>query len=476
MDGALLVLFFVCAQLLLTLAILRFAPRAGPVQREPVFWFYSVWVLSLVLLALPVYKYPEKFTTFSGLYLCGFLGAYSVGVILRACFVPDPKSWVEVDHKDSDGLEMLTLICGVVGTLLLCANSYLGSGLSLSERIFSGTAQIIREQYLLQTENKIGPLLTFSNPMAALGVIGLSIFSYKKGNGAPSRGQLVIALVVLYVSAQLVFSIFFVSARFHALYLGLVVLFSYRLGVSRIKTKSSIFAISGRRILVVSALSFLLAGVGWHMSTGYVGERVGDVGPDKVLENTHRAVFDPIVHEVVADSDDAKYFLFTLSYITTPIPTLVYYLNLPESQMPGPFYGEYNFPFFARIVRRLTGNNNPISWEQARVEIFQPLAARRNGTNVWPTMARDVISDFGYIGALMFCAFFGYASQGVHRKASLTGRAEAVSLDVLLKIVGMFSGLISILILPNIHWAIYVAVLLNVFAGKITWGRSRGLR
>jgi hypothetical protein len=150
--------------------------------------------------------------------------------------------------------------------------------------------------------------------------------------------------------------------------------------------------------------------------------------------------------------------MLSLSYLTTPIPTLTFYLDLPEARQPGPFFGEYNFPALWRWGRRLTFTGDRFGWERARYDIFKPLGDIGFGMNVWSTMVRDLIADFGKYGALVFIALLNLLAQRVFDQQRRSPAAHQAGLLVYLRLLMVFSGLVSMLFMAQIHWPLYFAV------------------
>jgi hypothetical protein len=94
------------------------------------------------------------------------------------------------------------------------------------------------------------------------------------------------------------------------------------------------------------------------------------------------------------------YFFVSLNYFSSPTPTLVRYLQVPEEQLAGPYAGQYSLYLLARPFTFVLGDERTPSFFDMRLEIFEPLTAAGYAGNVWATSARDLIVDFGRYGAI----------------------------------------------------------------------------
>jgi hypothetical protein len=149
---------------------------------EPITWFYSTWILGLLLLSLPIYIYPESPSTSTVIYLCLMLTSFATGVLICE-FSFNPQS--RLSKRESAPTERtplnatIFLILGCAGTALLLVNSYLSGELSIADRLGPDAAQMIRDQFLGEAANKIGPLYGLANPFASVGVIGLTVHAFR---------------------------------------------------------------------------------------------------------------------------------------------------------------------------------------------------------------------------------------------------------------------------------------------------------
>ncbi len=214
------------------------------------------------------------------------------------------------------------------------------------------------------------------------------------------------------------------------------------------------------RLLMIGSIVTIVGAAGLFFATTYLEKRVQQQSPYVLLFKTHRAQFSGDAYSLTREDRSLQYLLFSISYLSTPIPTLMYYVDLPDDRMPGPFYGEYNFPTIARWARRLTFTADPYSWETARAELFAPLAAINFGSNVWSTLMRDLIADFGKVGNGLFLLVLGFFGQLIYEKQKVSPSVRNAAVLVYLRMVFAFSGLISLLFMAIFSWQFYFAIFL----------------
>ncbi len=81
MTGAFWVLLVALTIYGTTLLMHRFIEGRWLLVRLPVTWFYLSWILGLLLLSLPLFKYTESFSGATAAYVLGILVAFSVGTV-----------------------------------------------------------------------------------------------------------------------------------------------------------------------------------------------------------------------------------------------------------------------------------------------------------------------------------------------------------------------------------------------------------
>lgn len=472
MDGSIWVLLVAAILFATSLLLHRCVDGHLSVARLPLTWFYASWLFGLLLLTLPLFRYIEKFSIETGAYFIGVLFSYTVGSVAAAFWNRRPKvlNATVADETKQQPLsrEFLLglLVMGVTGTSLLLINTLLGGGLSLADRLDSTNLGAIREAHVASAANRIGVLYGPSTIMSSIGGLGIAIAFYLRGSRDPmlASGWLY-RLAQLALAINVIIGVIGFGSRMFSLFAILFGFLGFVEGRWSIGERLIIKRLTTKGFAVICVSVVLTTGLLWSSATVFLEKRVNALDPQSLLYRTHRANFSPLVYSLTRTDQASQYFMFSLSYFSTPIPTLVYYLDLPDSRQPGPFFGQYNFPPVARWLRRLTFSEDPIFWEKARQDIFKPLGDIQFGTNVWASMVRDVIADFGKAGTLFFIASLAFFSQRNFDLQRFSPSSRRAGLMVYLRILLAFSGLISVLFLPHIHWPLYLAVILMLIGG-----------
>lgn len=463
MTHAGVVAVFIGLTFLVTLLIKRAVTRDEPRLRSPVVWFFSFWLLGTVLLLAPLFHYYEEFEFGPTAVMIGFLVSYCVGD-LTASFAHETalrrKSHTDGRHRAINAEAVHRYLfwgiwAGVIGTALLVANSLLMGGMDLSARLDLSNAQAVRSMHMSGEESKIGPLYGPATAASGIGGVATALIMFLRGYRDVRLDRLGNFGLWIWVVMTVFFGMIVTGSRMAAIFGLAIALLGFCEGRWA----------AGRALVTRAQLmrfwKFLLAApvalvVLWFLSTYFLEKRVGGQDPERILYTTHRAVLNNDTRNLVGKNPSTKYFLLSMSYFATPIPTLEYYLELPEGRQPGPLYGEYDFPTIARWIRRVTFTADPIAWDLARMEVFRPLGDIGFGTNVWATLPRDLMADFGRPGAAIFLAFLGFVAQRCYLTQRQRPSMAIGAFSVYVRIVVLFSGLVSVLYLPIIQWGLII--------------------
>lgn len=474
MNNASLVLI----AMLLLCAVFSLAGRlivgAQASWRAPLGWFYSFWLLGTLLLALPIFHYSEEFSPGGFGYLMAVLTAYSIGDMV-ASFIHASRVR-RVDHRvekkrviERARLERVLFVVIVLATLgifLLIANSVLGSGLGIGDRLNLENAKMVRAAQMSGDESHIGPLFGPATLISAMGGVAVSFVMFVQGYGNGKLSARVRFAAYTWIGVWAFAGMIMFGSRMSALFAIMLPLFGYSEGRWAAGRRFQWGAVAGRTWKLLLVAPFVLA-LMWFSATYFLEKRVGGQDAERLLFSTHRAYLTADAHAAVSDSTTTKYFLLSLSYFSTPLPTLEFYLDLPDSRAPGPLWGEYDFPAVARWIRRFTFNDDPTAWDEARLEVFRPLSDFGYGTNVWATLARDLVADFGRLGAVLSFMLLGYMAQSLYLRQSRDVAPQAAILSVYLRIIVIFSGLVSVIYLPIIQWGLLAAILAQFFLRRL---------
>jgi hypothetical protein len=471
MNGAPLILCILSIQLLLTLTILRVATGKWDVWRQPTTWLYSTWIIGLILLSFPIYSYQEEFTYWSGSYMCLALLAFPLGAV-TATFAKPRKTlptW-SVSRPDSTKRLLFWLLAGgIIGGLLASLNSYLSGGLSLSDRLDSQNAQLIRTLHMEGEESRIGPLFGPANTAYALGGIGLIIYFALKGasNKIEFKPSSLTKLAVIgFISVSTLYSVIFAGGRITIVINILLSTIAYSSARWALGEKAFNIKSSPIMQIVILLLTIFTGTMLWLSSTTFLEKRTAKAEPEVLLYRTHRAKFSPEIQNLTTYSKSAGYAIFTLSYLSTPIPTLVFYSDLPGNRLPGPLWGQYSFPVLARYITRAVGTYDPNDWTESRVAVFGPLQDINFGTNVWATLIRDLLVDFGFLGSVIFMAVLGFIAQTLYINEKQNATIGDITLLTLLRLLLLFSGLNSLLYMSQYYWPLHFAAAYLYFTNR----------
>jgi hypothetical protein len=204
------------------------------------------------------------------------------------------------------------------------------------------------------------------------------------------------------------------------------------------------------RPLVIGVLIFCLV---WFAAINFTDLRSEGTDPQKSLRIGPRATYSPWIAPTAQSSKPLGLALLNYGYFVSPLPSLIYY---NQQTAPGPFYGEYSFPLPARLLRRVTGTQDPDRWNAIRREIFGVFAGRGYYPNVWPTWLRDLRLDFGYLGAVCFCGLFGGFMAWARNRFELTGAAHYHCLTAIAALTfafGAFQNLLFVGYVANAFFA-----------------------
>jgi hypothetical protein len=464
MHGATITLIFVTLLYVTNIAAMRLITGRTETLREPATWFYLSWIFGLILLALPLFSYYETIELGTLFYITCLMFSFTSGTIAISIW---QKTWAQ-KHKavttspneNQNKIIKIFLIIGISGTTALILNAIASGSLSVSERFDLSNAAAVRADHMQEHANKIGPLYGPANFASSVGALGLIYIYYLIGRREKTVTKLLRVLAYVLLFINIIGATFAFGSRMFAVFSLMMAWFGHLHGRWSVGDKIISFKFETKKYLGWFIGISVILGFVWVSSTYFLESRVAGQDAGSLLFRTHRANFSDEAWGVIKNDKSMQYMLFTASYATTPVATLSYYLELPDSRQPGPFYGEYNFPPLGRWIRRLTFTGDPESWDKARYEIFKPLIDINFGGNVWATFPRDLIADFGKIGALIFLFMMGALSQGLHNSQNMSPSHTKVAVLVYLRIIFLFGGYVSILYLPAIHWPLYVSIVL----------------
>ena len=469
-------LLFLSAVLLLTLdrVLANLSRSALPWYLSPSVWLLVPWVLASGLYALPIIVHRERLELEHVGYIASCLFAYTVG----ASFAYFKTAPVGPAYEYNNNLELnisrrqLTglAIAGLVGNMFALYDNIIVTGISLKDRLLGTGLNAAREMnFSAQIQQVVGPYHLLE-PLGGLGLIYilcyLSIrFSNEKSEPA---SRLHFWLLITTILSMTVNSLLVSGGRMALILLALVLWLAVLLDRNKTVFRWLRRRGGGQRFGVLALSAVLTVVVLTALATVYVQKRSGQQSPYLALYLAHRADVEPWVYSATRGMPLTQYGVFSVSYATTPIATLSLYLDLPPQRMPGPFFGQYNFPGIAdRIVKRIDKDYFRLWWD-ARLELFQPMTRDGYGGNVWSTLLRDLAADVGWrvVPLVMFMlgVFTSSAVAGAYRTSNPFKAALAIAL-LCISAFSVFHSIIYIVTITSLLIYGGLAVLYLWFRG-----------
>jgi hypothetical protein len=412
--------------LLLIINRLIFAKSTAslPWYIDPMTWISVPWIISLTTFALPIFSHRESFQLYHYIYVFGCFLIFFIGNSIPAFALSNTKAQTPTSHKEDEipsHLLMLSLaILGTIGYGARMFDQISVSGLSIIERLTSPSGLEMARQFrnAASTTGKQGPLALLEF-LSVFSLFFLVYYFYNAFSATISSGKKRIyktcAIILVFIITFN--SIVIEAGRVELLIFTLIMLSSVLLDEQRslIKYIKS-FSRSKKLFLAGTGIFIALTGI-TLLATVFLKARVGNVAPELLLVLVHRAKFDPFIAPLIDDYPSIQLALLQLSYITVPIATLVYFLDLSSSQFPGPFYGIANFPgLLDRILFEIDKSLYAPDWYP---QADQYLTLYGFAGNVWSTLLRDLALDFTRPGVLIYMFFFGMLVSYFVRKSFL---------------------------------------------------------
>ena len=349
------------------------------------------WTLSVFLAALPILTYTTTYTlrldAFIAASLAALAGGYLVARVPRA---PVRESKATLSRDLTVALWVGAL--GAVGCVLLLIDAR-NAGTELSLSFLTNNLNTIRsDSFLRGAGQKRTGLATLGNYLSPATLLYVTVSWRFKGLHPWIR-----PLNVISVALILLVSLFVYAAR-QPMIVALLLVLSSRWLRGSIERKVN--------LRTVLRAIFALVAV-WLLAISFVSARQGATGnteSEYYLQKVSRAQYAGWIAPAARDIPVLGQALFQISYYSSPLPTLGYYMA--SSPIPGPYLGQYSFPTVVSVLRIVAGASGPNPWPRYREKVFLPLTSRGYYGNVWPTWLRDLYVDFGYF-TIMFTFLFG---------------------------------------------------------------------
>lgn len=371
---------------IITLAGCLFLAHSKAGRRSSLFIALCVWGFGVVLTASPIFTYNVRYSLVTDAFVAACLLALTISYLLVRA---NPRDAPPVYWNSARQLVLARVLggAGIVGCIILLVDS----DATISASYLLENLGAIRSANFDDLEDPVaGGILAFVGTFMAAGSV-LSVITAAH-YGRKQRTLLTLGIVNFFLIAAV--GLFAYGGRTTLFYAASLALISLGLG------KSRVFAFNPK-FLAIAAL--LIVSV-WYFSVSWVQTREGQVNPEAVMIDTQRANYASWLAPAARANDALGIGLLSLGYFASPLPSLAFYIQ--RADVPGPLWGAYEYPLPNLVVSKFAGTT-PRPWSQVRREVFGPFEAAGYYGNVWATWLRDLLVDFGYAGALLFCASFG---------------------------------------------------------------------
>jgi hypothetical protein len=225
-----------------------------------------------------------------------------------------------------------------------------------------------------------------------------------------------------------------------------------------------------RNLRAAGIVVVALVGV-WYFAVPYLTTREGArTNPVSVLAETQRAELRPSLARAAADKPALGIAFVSLGYFTSPVATLSFYVQ--QDEIPGPLWGAYSFPLPDRTVAKFRGTSTPDRWLKTREKVFMPLEKAGYFPNVWATWLRDLLADFGYLGAILFSAVFGMVMARARNAHERTARLVPLFIESLACLTFAFGAFTGVLWNSFLSDAFFLCLALSAANGLRNRSRS----
>lgn len=413
----------------------------------------SVWAIAVLLTALPVLTYltpySAKVDRFVALCLAFAAAGYNV---IRKPSIPTPASPPKL-RDDQAAVWWLGWV-GILGNVLLLFYAMkLGTNLSPSY-LLHNLATIRNQSFGLIVTGVHGPIGLLGTFLAPASYLYLIIVTRLKINWlltAANFGLIVLVGLFFYGGRQTIF----VAAL-------LVITALWVRGVKvHLKPRTVLIA-----IVALASVSYF--------TTSFVAARQRTSDPHQLLRITSRADYGAWTASRAYANPKFGSELLQYSYLSSPIPSLMYYIN--TGLAPHPLYGAYSFPLPATVVGHLLGTYSPDQWTKARINVLRPFQSTGYVANSWATILRDLFADFGEVGAVLFCGLVGIFMAWARNRWEDTGEIFYHALEVYATVTFAFGAFQSLLYpdyVANGFFLAWAIVILRHLASPVGSRRAR---
>ena len=413
------------------------------------------WGIELALLAAPLLSYSVQYSVKADLFVGASLVATTVGYLLvRKPSAPAPPVY---PHRGRERLFAQVLCAlGMLGCCMLLLDAQ-ARGISINPASFLTNLAQVRETAIDPFRQgsamfEAGTILTGCGYLGMLGAV-------KLGRGGGRRLVLLAGVTFALIAAASLLALGGRTIVFNAALL---------LGVGVYLGDRSLAILRPRRVLVGLVVMLSI----WFFGVSYFETRENGVNVQSYLAELHHAKPRSWLRPLMENNDAVGVGLVSLGYFTSPLPILTWYTE--QEPLPGRYWGTYSFPLVSRAVRKAAQTNAIGEWTLVREEIFEPLEAGGYPGNVWVTWLRDLLVEYGYLGAVLFCALAGGFMAWARNRFEATGALHYHYLEAVACFTLAF-GAFQNLMWVNVYSAVFFIALGVMVASRVTvGGHGRG--
>ena len=422
-------------------------------------WFVTLWIVQMIILTLPIFEYFNTITLSSATYMVAGHICFALGVIIAMGNRSHHAPTLSLAGANSSRTMFIVLaMLGIAAQLAVSFDSFSATGFSLSDRFDSEIYKGMRElQFTTTRETTLGKLIIPASILAPLCNVVAAYFAFcyaRREQWARSLTResiLAIAAMLIVIADALVLK----GGRMNISFLLFLVIVAGSLGAALRPRKTKPRSLIRKLALALPLLLLLsIASAFFQQFRGF------NADPMEQMPIVAAATVAPELKPLVMSNQFLGFYMLQLTYLSSSTEVLNFYLELPKAQMPGPFYGAYSFNVVYHYLTRFMPGFSRDFWAQARVELFTPLAQEGRLGNVWPTLLRDLIGDFGRIGALLFLVMFGWAGQRFSDAYSRQPTPLKAVLTAYIRMICFFSGVLSLFYMPEISRAVLVLIVI----------------
>lgn len=424
-------------------------------------WFVASWFPGAILLALPIYSFPEDFSFESALYIGGLHGLFALGSflgILSKKRVTRPLRYYPLGSR----VVFIFILTGLFAQIINGIDSLASGTMSFSDRLNVTNLANLKSQYqdYEQSKSLLGPLAGLIRYLIGVGQIGIIAFAFGSANKTIVPSRLMKYSFAFLIAASIFNSWFITAGR-----LGIIITLLFALVPRALKiiTPPRKKPRPFRKWFSYFSIAFTLIFGIWYLSTTFLVGRLGNADGLTALYAVHRATIDPRSAPTVKSDPTLQALVFQASYLSNPIPTAAFYFNQPTNNLAGPRWGAINFAQIVAPFRQILGIADPNAGRNNQADVEGPLVQAGYYGGVWSTMLREVLIDFGYWGSLIFFFAFGFTSGKLQTAMRYQPSVPLAVLFSLLRVQMLWSGFHSLFYHQLFGYAFLISLIILAF-------------